>query len=129
MLLSKWRHISGTLMAPNYGSKNISPNDPRQGNIRQLTAALESVLCLFASVPNDQERLEKLAELVKRGAQFGYLLCTQPTEWEVDWEAPSRRQITELVVFPALMQLADDQGRLQSSPHRFGEMAQTVTMA
>ena len=129
MLLSKWRHISGTLMVPSYGSKNILPNDPRQDNIRQLTTALDSVLRPFASAQNDRERLDNLTELVKRGARFGYLLCTQPTDWDFDWEAPDRRQSADLVVFPALMQLADDQGRLHSSPHRFGETVQTVKIA
>lgn len=129
ILLSKYRHILGVLMEPTYGGKSIAPNDSRQHNIRELVDALDVVLRAFATGRSDNERLQNLTELLKRGARFGYTISTQPTEWAFDWDEPQRRQTAQLVVYPALLQIADDQGRLHATPQHFGEAAQTVSMS
>ena len=125
LLVSKWRQITSALLQPSYGNTSIGPNDPRQRNIQELVRALDSILRPYASVQSSSERPQHLEELVKRGARFGYMLFSQPTDWTFDWNDPHARQSGNIVVYPALVQTGDDQGRRHTQGQRFTE-AQTV---
>jgi hypothetical protein len=118
MLLSKWRQITAALTQRTYGSNGIGPNDARQHNIQQLVTKLDTVLGAFAEQANSKERLQNLEELVKRGARFGYTLFSQPTTWELDWDSGAAGKGGNVVVYPALVQVGDDEGRRLSRPHR-----------
>jgi hypothetical protein len=114
-------------MGPTYGGKIIGPNDSRHHNVRTLLDALDLCLRLFAGSRPEDERLSNLAEVLKRGARFGYMLFMQPTEWTFQWTRPSER--SKLVVHPALLQTVDDEGRPRSVPQRFGGEAHVVSVS
>lgn len=128
-LLTKWRQISAAMLAPKYSDRSIPPSDPRHHNIRKLLDELDTVLAPFASVSNNSERVQNMAELIKRGARFAYTLFTQPTEWDFDWEQFRSRTTSELVVYPALVQTVGDDGIERRTPLRFGEAVQTSTIS
>ena len=73
------------------------------------------------------QRAQNLEELVKRGARFGFMLFSQPTDWTFDWGDSHARQNSNVVVYPALVQTGDDQGRRRVQGERFTE-AQTVAL-
>lgn len=110
--MSKWRQMSAALMQSNYGGGDISPDDRRQRNIQDLVEALDTVLAPVASKRTNGERRQNLEDLVKKGAHLAYVIFTLPTKWEFDWQHPEGQRKGELVVFPALVQVSDDQGRL-----------------
>ena len=127
-MLSTWRQISGVGLKSKYGTKTMEHNDPRMYNINALANRLDSILRRFASAGGDEGRVQNMMELLKRAARFGLMLFTQPTEWAFDWEEARYQHTSEIVVFPALSQTADDQGRPIAHPHH-GEEAQTVHMS
>ena len=65
---------------------------------------------------DDQERMRKLEEIMRRAARFGFLLFSQPSTWSFDWEAPQNAGRGALVIFPALLQVGDDEGKQRSMP-------------
>ena len=91
---------------------------------KDLVESLNAALGPYGS-DRDNERLQNLEELVKRGARFGYLLFTQPTDWTFHWGESQTKQSGTIVVYPALMQIGDDQGRRHANAVRFTD-AQTV---
>ena len=126
LLVSKWRQITASLLQSTYDNR-IEPNDPRQRNIQELVKALNDILEPYASGHSNNERAQNLEELVKRGARFGYMLFSQPTDWTFDWNDPHSRQSGNIVVYPALVQTGDDQGRRRTQGERFTE-AQAVAV-
>lgn len=104
-----------------YAGRQISRSDPRQANIELLAAKLNLAIGTYAANEHEAARLEDLAEIIAFAARFGWTLQTQPTTWETDWKDPHASQRTELVVFPALVQIGDDQGQARSRPLSFGE--------
>jgi hypothetical protein len=107
-MVSKWRQITANLLQRTYGSSSIPPNDARMTNIQELVRRLDAILIRYAS-STGKDRQSNLEELIKRGARFGYTLFSQPTEWTFDWEGDGNAK-NELVVFPALVQVGDDEG-------------------
>ncbi|KAK4494301.1 hypothetical protein PRZ48_014599 [Zasmidium cellare] len=96
-LLSKWRHLTGTLLTPT-----------QTPNLTRLTSLLDAILApLSSSGDNVLNRKSNLEQIVKLGAQNGYMLLTQPTAWRFDW---TRREDGGLVVFPELVQTGDERG-------------------
>lgn len=94
----------------------VAVHDPRQRNIGDLTDALEAVLSPLASRGQDAGRRQDLEGLIVRGAQYGWLLFSQPTTWAFDWEidiGPHGEGVGagELVILPALMQTGDETGK------------------
>ncbi|KAF7196677.1 hypothetical protein HII31_02047 [Pseudocercospora fuligena] len=92
----------------------MSNEDPRQFNIAQLAKDLDDVLRFFAS-SDDKGRVENMTEIIRQGAYVGYVLFVQPTTWSFEWEEAGH---SELVVFPALVQLSDEHGRPRARPLR-----------
>ena len=74
--------------------------------------ALDAVLDPFADEQRDnRERLQKLEEILKRSARFGFILFSQPSLLEFDWNTSPSTGRGTLVVSPALTQVTDDNGR------------------
>lgn len=116
LLMSNWRRIAATLMQTLYG-QGVTLNDSRQHNIKDFVSELDALLCQFASTRIDQkERLQKLEEIIKRAARFGYMLYAEPTTWEFDWNVPRDNKGGDIVLFPALVQIGDDKGNRLATP-------------
>ena len=127
LLISKWRQITAHLLQPTYGRDAIPSDDPRQVNIRELVKTLDAVLEPYASSRSSRERAQDLKDLVERGARFGYLLFSQPTGWSFEWKDAWTRTRGEIVVWPALVQTSDEEGRQRIQEVRIKE-AQTVAV-
>ncbi|EON62946.1 hypothetical protein W97_02172 [Coniosporium apollinis CBS 100218] len=120
--LSKWRQITAALMQPTYGQGVMSGDDHRIHNISDAMELLEAVLRPFATdQPDSEQRRRNLEEILKRAAKFAYVLFSQPSFWQFEWN-DSRMERDSLVVFPALLQTADEAGQPLSRPRVFGEM-------
>ena len=109
-IVSKWRQITANLLQSTYGIISNPSHDTRQTNIQELVGALNTVLMSFAPGYHGNERLQNLEELVKRGARFGYTIFSQPTGWTFDWGGSRAKESGAIVVYPALVQIEDDQG-------------------
>lgn len=117
LLLAKWRQIVRVLMEPTYGRGTaISRNDPRQVNIVELENRLSQSVRAIAAKENDERDVHELSRLLGEGAIFGYHLFTQPSEWTFDWPLPRPGRTLDLVLFPALLKISDDQGHILSAP-------------
>jgi hypothetical protein len=127
VLLSRWRHINGSLLEPTYGT-HFEPEDARWSTINRMANELDSLLRPFASPRPDSDRRQNMIEILKRGARFGYMLLTQPTDWTFDWTPCSDGASMAVAVHPGLIQTVDDQGRRLIPPIRMGEQAQSVSI-
>jgi hypothetical protein len=117
VLLSRWRTISGVLLPKTYGQSTLSQNDPRLRNIIDARRSLDSILRPYAKEPSDNdERLRKLEDLLKRAARFGYLIFSQPSQWEFRWDNDQGAARKDLTIFPALLQVADEDGNPLQKP-------------
>lgn len=122
MLLSKWRHINGSLFEHTYGT-HFEPEDASWSSINRMAEDLDLLLQPFASPELSSDRRQNMIEILKRGTRFGYILLTQPTGWTFDWTPDSDGTLT---VHPGLIQVVNDQGRLLSPPTTMGDQAQSV---
>ena len=122
MLLSKWRHINGSLFEPTYGTR-FEPEDASWSTINRMAEDLDLLLQPFASPELASDRRQNMIEILKRGTRFGFILLTQPTEWTFDWTPCSDGTLT---THPGLIQVVNDQGGLLSPPIKMGEQAQSV---
>ncbi|KAL8732760.1 MAG: hypothetical protein Q9166_002541 [cf. Caloplaca sp. 2 TL-2023] len=110
--MSRWRSITAALLQDRYGSPTLTVSDPRNQNISEALRALDAVLRPFADEQrNDWERQQKLEEILRRGARFGFVLFSQPSLWDFDWNTPANAGRGTLVVSPGLTQITDDNGR------------------
>ncbi|KAL9046506.1 MAG: hypothetical protein Q9214_000675 [Letrouitia sp. 1 TL-2023] len=120
--LSKWRTISAALLQRTYGSGSFSSSDPRNHNINNALEALNTLLRPYADGQrDDNERERKLEEIMRRAARFGFLLFSQPSTWNFDWETPQNAGRGALVIFPALLQVGDDNGKKSPMPRALEE--------
>lgn len=111
-------------MEETYGRTfDVSENDPRQINIRELAAALNEVLHPLLGEDRDEQQSRDLKRIISEGAIFGYILFTQPSEWSFDWTHSTASR--GIVVFPALLKIADDHGRVLQA----AEVRETVTVS
>jgi len=117
-LTSKWKAISGTLLAARYNNPSTE-TDPRGQSITHAIAAADLVLLPFTSNAASH-RARNLDGLVRRGAQLVFLLFSQPSVWKFDWAGNPQRG--SLIVFPALLQTADEEGCVVHPPRVFTEL-------
>jgi len=113
-LFSKWKVISGALLQQEYGHP-VEENDPRSGSIAAALATAEPVLHPFINPGIDMNaRRRNLEGIVKRAAQFAFLLFSQPGSFRFDYTGT--RQADSLPVFPALLQTVNDEAEPISPP-------------
>ena len=104
-------------MEPTYGRTfDVNENDPRQINISDLTGALHETLHHLLGEDRDEQQLRVLKRVISEGAIFGYVLFTQPSEWTFDWTRPTHSQSADVVIFPALLKISDESGRILPVP-------------
>lgn len=115
--MSRWKAFTAALLHDRYGSSTVTASDARNRNVSEALQALNAVLSPFADEQrDDRERVQKLEEILKRGARFGFTLFSQPSQLDFDWNAPPSAGRGTLVISPALTQVADDSGRRLPRP-------------
>ena len=120
--LSKWRTISAALLQKATGHTNFSAADPRSGNVNRALELLDSILRPYSSQRHDDaERFNNLREILKRAARFGFLLFSQPSLWQFDWSSSRGNSRESLVIFPALVQVEDEDGRILTASRLVSE--------
>ncbi|KAF4629764.1 hypothetical protein G7Y89_g8383 [Cudoniella acicularis] len=113
-LLSKWKTISGALLQQQYGQP-LTENDPRNTAITQALAEADSILLPFVdSSVHTAGRGRNLDGIMRRAAQFAFLLFSQPSSFQFDYAGTG--QANSLVVFPALLQTVNDEAEAVSPP-------------
>ncbi|KAH8678628.1 hypothetical protein BGZ60DRAFT_401482 [Tricladium varicosporioides] len=113
-LFSKWKTISGALLQQQYGQQP-DENDPRKASIAQALAAAEPILYPFIDPSVDAAaRLRNLESILKRAAQFAFLLFSQPGCFQFDFIGTG--QAESLLVFPAMIQTVSDEAERLSPP-------------
>ncbi|KAL9606462.1 MAG: hypothetical protein Q9179_000378 [Wetmoreana sp. 5 TL-2023] len=116
-LTSRWRSVTAALLQSKYGPTTFTFSDPRNANIAAALEALNAVIGSFVNEPrNDGERVRKLEEILRRGARLGFMLFSQPSLWDFDWNPAPKVGREELVLSPALIQVGDDNGRKLPRP-------------
>ena len=73
VVLSRWYTMSGFLL-----SNEIVLDDPRYRNIHRAIAVLDSLLSPYTDLKSNNDRIRNLAEIMSRGARFGFVLFSQP---------------------------------------------------
>lgn len=69
----------------------------------------------------DGARSRNLEEILKRSAQFAFTLFSQPTSWKFDWQNGQNVNSGSLCIFPALVQVTDENGEPLHPPRPFSE--------
>lgn len=122
-LFSKWRAITASMLQQTYGSNFITESDPRSYNIGHALEELDSVLVrLRARRDENASRRQNLEEILKRAAGFAFLLFSHPSFWKFEWLADSNHGPGSVVIFPALLQITDENGERLSRPRPFEDM-------
>lgn len=129
--LSKHHTLTAFLLAPGYSanpsslSQAIGATDPRAPAISSALNFADSLLRAFSSAQSDDEdraRRRNLEEIMKRAARFGYVLVSQPTLWKFDGKAGAIESAT-LTLWPGMVQVTDEEGRVLRSGASVGRMA------
>jgi hypothetical protein len=122
LYMSKWRVITAELLQSVYVRNPFSAVDPRSQNIKAAINVLEGILQPYADsrVDNTQRR-RNLEEILKRSALFAFTLFSQPSSWKFDWQDEEVFKSGSLCVFPALVQVTDDNGDSVKPPRPFSE--------
>ena len=118
-LFSKWKTISGVLLQQQY-DQQPGVDDVRNDNIAQILTVAEPVLHPFIDPNIDiNARKRNLDGVMKRAAQFAFLLFSQPGSFNFDFRG--RGQPDCLLVFPAFLQTVSDEAEILSPPRVLSE--------
>jgi len=119
---AKWRAITAELMQSAYVRNPFSATDGRLHNLQLAADRLNNVLRPYSdSRVDDGQRSRNLEEILKRSASFAFTLFSQPTVWVFDWQDAQDVKSGSLCVFPALLQVKDENGEPIKPPRPFNE--------
>jgi hypothetical protein len=114
--LSKWKTISAALFQSTHGQTTMTGSDARNTNIRKATAVADTILRPYTKAGQDhQSRMQNLEEIMRRAARFAFVLFSQPSFFRFESQGKG------LVVFPALVQVTDENGSALRQPRVFVE--------
>ncbi|KAF2267228.1 hypothetical protein CC78DRAFT_541885 [Lojkania enalia] len=108
-LYSKWKTITGALLQQKYRNQAVDTTRATAQAIAQIDAFLAPLL--QQSIDGGQRR-RNLEMILSRAAHLAFLLFSQPGSYRFDY-APSRGKP---VIFPALLQVIDDQAHCIDPP-------------
>lgn len=113
-MYSKWKTITGALLQQQFSNQS---QDVAQ-SFTEVVAILSLILAPFVkgSIDGGQRR-KNLDMILTRSANLAYLLFTQPGSFRFDFTGPHGT----LVVFPALLQVVDDEGQVLGQPRALVE--------
>jgi hypothetical protein len=121
-LLAKWRVLSAHLLRSKYTSSSISPSDPRHASIEDALRVLDAILLPYVDTRMDtNQRRQNLEEILTRAASFTFVLFSQPSTWEFDWQEEQSVMSGSLCIFPALVQTVDKHGEPIRPPRAVSE--------
>ncbi|CZR50246.1 uncharacterized protein PAC_00118 [Phialocephala subalpina] len=115
--LTNWKHISAFLLVENRTFRE----DPKLHE-SQIRAAIDQnvkwihyVLAPFLtnSSKHSGEWEKNLRAIILAGAELGFTLFSQQSNWVFDWKAHSKSEAPVTVVFPALLEKAKGRTRLR----------------
>ncbi|KAI8933610.1 hypothetical protein NX059_009338 [Plenodomus lindquistii] len=105
-MYSKWKTITSALLQHRFGRN--APNPSRAENFATIVAEIDAVLAPFVQGSVDGgQRHKNLDMILKRAANFAFLLFSQPGSFHFDFAS----EHNSLVAFPAFVQIIGDQGR------------------
>jgi len=119
------------LLRPYYKKSSFTPGDDRLIAIDATLDALDVVLTPLTKQNRTTDRRTSMAHLLERAAEFGYMITSQPSSWAFDWSGGSEAggsSIISIVLFPTIVQVADDDGKILDRPIVFGEKAVAVRL-
>ena len=116
--LTRWRQLSVFLVHPNRSERTpLAPSeDVSTHQAQRLAVSLGRFLQTFvpAARENRYEQENHLREAIVECATFGYVLFSQPSEYQFQWDAQSKH--SAIVTCPGLAKISDEKGRRYSSP-------------
>lgn len=115
---SHWKVVSANLLQQQLGKPTVRPE-----SVAEAVSASNSVLGAFVDGYADPtQRVRNLEGLLARAAETAFLLFSQPSVWQIDWDAYGEmaRQ-GKMLVFPALEQVSNDRGEVLPAPRTFYE--------
>ena len=119
---AKWRAITAELMQSVYVRNPFSATDGRLHNIQLAADRLNNILRPYSDPRVDEkQRSQNLEEILKRSALFAFTLFSQPSVWDFDWQDAQDVKSGSLCVFPALVQVTDENGELMKPARPFNE--------
>ena len=77
---------------------------------------LSQIVQVITGNRNDERDVREVARLIGEGAILGYHLFAQPSKRTFDWSWPRPGRTLNLVLFPALLKISDDQGHILPAP-------------
>ncbi|KAK7705365.1 hypothetical protein SLS57_010127 [Botryosphaeria dothidea] len=111
-----------TMLQSRYGTGTITEDDSRSHNISSALEMLDTILVrLRARRDENAQRLRDLEEILGHAANFAFLVFSHPSSWVFDWQASPAQEPGSVVIFPALLQVTDENGQWLSHPHVFEE--------
>jgi hypothetical protein len=117
--MSKWREITAYLSGVDTNTRDtMAASDPRMETIRRAVQIADSFLAPYANSPDHETRLHNLEEVMKRVARYGFLLFSQPSTFKFDYSESIGGGV---VVFPGLVQVADETGSMLRPARMFVE--------
>jgi hypothetical protein len=121
-LLMKWRAITAQILQSSYGQNWFAPSDLRGPNIEMALRILDPLLMPFADSRMDSKlRRQNLEEIFKRASSFAFTLFSQPSTFDYDWQEQEGVLSGSLCIFPALVQVTDENGHTLNPPRAFSE--------
>ncbi|KAF2685067.1 hypothetical protein K458DRAFT_387960 [Lentithecium fluviatile CBS 122367] len=119
---AKWRAITAALMQSTYVRNPFSTTDARLYNLQAAADLLNNVLRPYGDLRmDDGQRSRNLEEILKRSALFAFTLFSQRSTWVFDWQNEQDVKSGSLCVFPALLQVKDENGEPIKPPRPFSE--------
>ena len=109
--------MTATLASSLYGRDAFGPQDTRLEQVHSVVGDIDTFLAPLADNVDHETRLNNLEEIVKRSARLAWTLFSQPCEFQIDW----RDEGQGLVVYPGLLQVADENGKQMRQPRSFAK--------
>jgi hypothetical protein len=110
--------MTSTLLQSTYGQPTTIESDPRNQSVHKAVQVADVILRPFVDERVDNAtRLHNLEEIMRRAMRLAFTLFSHPSSWRFDWQETRE----DVVVFPALIQLTNEDGALLKSPRIFGE--------
>lgn len=77
---------------------------------------LSQIVQVITGNRNDERDVREVARLIGEGAILGYHQFAQSSKRIFDWSWPRPGRTLNLVLFPALLKISDDQGNILPAP-------------
>ena len=118
--LSQWRRLSAHLRPkPSDDTTYIAQRD------RRIEDAVETISRAFSPWRNpkhsDDSTIRSLTNILRSAADFDFVLFSQRTVFEWVWDPPQSNATNLIVLFPAMVKVADDDGQKLGIPRQLIE--------